>query len=118
MIQLIFGISCLTLATYSYLYGLRPADAPRSLQAEIGLRLTATGVVFIYIVGFSDLIGIGTHITPEFERPFVGPLQLGGIGLGILSIILGFVLYHTSRGTRQASSMDFLVQDENPSSES
>jgi hypothetical protein len=55
------------------------------------------------------LIGIGTHVQPRFERPFVGSLQLGGLLLGILSILAGMRLYHTSRGTRRASSMEFLV---------
>jgi hypothetical protein len=69
-------------------------------------------LVFAYVSGLSDLIGIGTHLQPNFERPFVGPLQLGGIGLGVLSIIAGLLLYYTSRGSRDSSSMEFLVNNE------
>ena len=79
----------------------------------IGIRLAATGLVFVYVTGLSDLIGIGTHIEPSFERPFVGPLQLGGLVLGVLSIIIGLLLYHTSRGSRDSSSMEFLVNNGN-----
>lgn len=116
MFQLLLALTCLTLAGFVYLRDQRPLNAPRSLQADIGVRLAATGLVFCYVSGLSDLIGIGTHvITNKFERPYVGPLQLGGIGLGVLSIALGMLLYHTSRGIRPASSMDFLANnDQNP----
>lgn len=110
MFQLLVGITCLTLAVFVWVWGLRPLNAPQSLQADIGVRLTATGLVFAYVTGLADLIGIGTHIDPRFERPFVGPFQLGGISLAIIIIVAGLVLYHTSRGAgREKSSMEFLV---------
>ena len=109
MVPLLLGITCFTLAAFVYIQGRRPANSPRSLQADIAIRLAATGLVFLYASGLSDLIGIGTHSQPEFERPFVGPLQLGGMGIGLLSILIGLYLYHTSRGTREASSMEFLI---------
>lgn len=111
MVQLLLGITFLTLAGFTYLKQLRPDGTPRSLQADIGVRLAATGLVFAYVTGLSDLIGIGTHVEPSFERPFVGPLQLGGLGLGVLSIIIGLLLYYTSRGARDTSSMEFLVNN-------
>lgn len=109
MVGLLTGITLLTLATYLYMLNLRPANLPRSLQADIGVRLAATGLVFVIVTGLSDLIGIGTHVNPAFERPFVGPLQLGGITLGMVVIITGLFLFHTSRGRRTNSSMEFLV---------
>lgn len=114
MVQLLLGISSLTLAAYLYLQRLRPPDTPRSLQADIGVRLTATGLVFAYVAGLSDLMGVGTHIEPSFERPFVGPLQLGGLLLGILVIVGGLLLYHTSRGVRESSSMEFIINGTEP----
>ena len=113
MFQLLLGLTALTVASFMYLKQRRPDNAPRSLQADIGARLTATGLIFAYVAGLSDIIGIGTHVGPGFERPFVGPLQLGGLVLGILSIIIGLLLYHTSRGTRDSSSMEFLVNNGN-----
>jgi len=110
MFQLLLGLSCLTLAAFLYARSLRPNDAPPSLQADIGVRLAATGLVFAYVVGLADLIGIGTHVNPRFERPFVGPFQFGGLLLAVGMIIAGLVLYHTSRGAgREKSSMEFLV---------
>ena len=109
MMAFLIGLTCLTLAAYLYLHSLRPKDAPRSLQADIGTRLGLTGLVFAYVTGLSDLIGIGTHVNPSFERPFVGPLQWGGLALGLLMIIVGLILYYTSRGGRESSSLEFIL---------
>lgn len=111
MLQLLIGLTLLTLAGFLHMYSLRSPDTPRSLQADIGIRLAATGLVFTYVSGLADLMGIGTHVDPAFERPFVGPLQLGGLIVGIISITLGMILYHTSRGSRQTSSLEFLLND-------
>lgn len=109
MTQLLVGLTCLTLACFVFLRSLRPANAPKSLQADIALRLVATGLVFAYISGLADLISIGTHTMPRFERPYVGPFQLGGLILSVVMISLGLLLYHTSRGAREQSSMKFMI---------
>lgn len=111
MLQLLVGLTLLTLAGFLHMYSLRAPDTPRSLQADIGIRLASTGLVFAYVAGLADLMGIGTHVNPAFERPFVGPLQLGGLIVGIISITAGMILYHTSRGSRQTSSLEFLLND-------
>lgn len=108
MFQLLLGITALTAALFFHINTLRQ-ESERSLQADIGVRLAATGLVFAYVTGLSDLIRIGTHVEPQFERPFVGPLQLGGLALAVVVIIIGLALYYTSRGTRQKSSMDFIA---------
>jgi len=117
MLQLLVGLTLLTLAGFFHIYSLRSPDTPRSLQADIGIRLAATGLVFAYVAGLADLMGIGTHLEPDFERPYVGPLQLGGLILGIISITIGMILYHTSRGSRHASSLQFLLNDEDVAEE-
>lgn len=109
MFQLLLGLSFLTLAGFLHLYSLRPRGAPRSLQADIGIRLAATGLVFAYVSGLADLLGIGTHPHPDYPRPFVGPLQLGGLVLGIVSITAGIMLFYTSRGARETSALEFLI---------
>lgn len=108
MFQMLLGITALTAGLFLHINALRQETA-RSLQADIGVRLAATGLVFAYVTGLSDLFRIGTHVEPQFERPFVGPLQLGGLALAVLVIIIGLTLYYTSRGTRQKSSMEFIV---------
>jgi hypothetical protein len=109
MFATLSGLTFLTLAAFLYLHSLRPKDAPRSLQADIGIRLGATGLIFTYVTGMSDLIGIGTHVDPLFDRPFVGPFQLGGILIGVMMIVAGLILYYSSRGPRESSSLEFLL---------
>lgn len=105
----LLGITSLTVAIYLHLSASRPPDAPRSLQADVGVRLSLTGLVLCYVSGFADLIRIGTHVQPEFERPFIGPLQLGGLVLGLLVLVAGILLYYTSRGKRPSSSLEFIL---------
>jgi hypothetical protein len=70
-------------------------------------------LVLAYVTGLADLIGIGTHVDPAFERPFVGPLQLGGLLIGVLMITAGLLLYFTSRGSRESSSLESLLPNNN-----
>jgi hypothetical protein len=111
MTQLLVGLTFLTMAGFLRVHSFRDRDAPRSLQADIGIRLGATGLVFAYVSGYADLIGIGTHVEPAFLRPFVGPLQLAGIVVGVLMITAGLLLYFTSRGSRPSSSLKSLLPD-------
>ncbi len=113
MLQLLVGLTFLTAAGYIRVHSMRAIGAPRSLQADIGVRMGATGLVFAYTLGWADLIGIGTHVNPDFERPFVGPLQLGGLILGVGMITAGIILYYTSRGTRQKSALESLLPNGN-----
>lgn len=122
MAQLLAGLTFLTLCVFLQIYSIRFPDAPRSLQADIGIRFAATGLLFCFAAGFADLLQIGTH-TPctdelieagTFCGSFIGPWQLAGIGIGIFSIIGGMLLYYTSRGSREDSFFNFLVDDEQP----
>jgi hypothetical protein len=108
MVAFLAGLTMVTLAAYLYITSQRPGN-PHSLQADIGARLVATGLVFAYVTGMSDSIGIGTHVEPSFTRPFVGPLQLGGIAIGVVVILAGLALVFTSRGRRETSALEFLV---------
>lgn len=109
----LLGVTLLTIAGYLYLSIRRPADVPRSLQADIGVRLSLTGLVLCYVCGFADLIRIGTHVQPEFDRPYIGPLQLGGLAIGLIIILAGMALYFTSRGKRESSSLEFILNGKN-----
>ena len=117
MAQLVGGLTFLTLSGFLRIQTLRQPKAPRSLQADIGVRLAATGLVFCYVAGFSDILQIGTHCTPEIRAvvedciPVVGAWQLGGLVLGVVSITIGMYLYLTSRGTRPVSLLEFLIRE-------
>ena len=61
-----------------------------SLRADIGLRLIATGYVVAASASLADFISIGAH-----SMPFIhfGPVQTLGLVVGIVTSLLGVVLY-------------------------
>ncbi len=63
---------------------------PNTLRSEIGLRLIATGYVFAVAASFADFLGIGTHNLPTISY---GPMQVGGLILGVVVSLIGVVLY-------------------------
>jgi hypothetical protein len=65
-------------------------DDERSIAADIGLRLVATGYVMTVFTGMADVFGMGTQVLPEV--PFFGPLQATGVEIGQAVIALGFLL--------------------------
>ena len=67
---------------------------PRSLRADIGLRLIATGYVVAAAASLADFIGLGAHALPEVH---FGPIQVIGLATGVLISLLGVLLYWPSQ---------------------
>jgi hypothetical protein len=65
-------------------------DLERSIPADIGLRLVATGYVVAVFSGMADVFGLGSHGPPLI--PVFGPLQAAGVQIGELLITIGFLL--------------------------
>jgi hypothetical protein len=62
----------------------------RSIIADIGLRLVATGYVIAVFTGFADVFGLGTQPLPKV--PYFGPWQAGGVLIGEIVIAIGFLM--------------------------
>jgi hypothetical protein len=78
-------------------------DQPKSIAADIGLRLVATGYVIAVFAGMADIFGFGSQTLPKL--PFFGPWQARGVEAGQIFIALGFLLMlpfnrGEKRGTR------------------
>lgn len=70
----------------------------KSIAADIGLRLVATGYVVAVACGMADIFGIGNQPLPEI--PYFGPWQAAGVMVGEAIIAVGFILlipYHIPR---------------------
>jgi len=65
-------------------------DKERTIAADIGLRLVATGYVIAFVSGLADVFGFGSEIFPEI--PSFGVLQVTGVILGEATIAIGFLL--------------------------
>ena len=65
-------------------------DRQRSIAADIGLRLVATGYVIAVFTGMADVFGAGSHPLPGV--PYFGPWQARGVEVGQAIIAIGFLL--------------------------
>ena len=64
-------------------------NGERSITADIGLRLAATGYVLSVFTAMADVFGMGTQPLPMV--PFFGPLQALGMEIGQGIILFGFL---------------------------
>lgn len=62
----------------------------RSLAADIGLRLVATGYVISLVSGMADVFGMGNQPWPQI--PSFGIWQSTGVIIGQVIIAIGFLL--------------------------
>lgn len=85
----VVGLGVLSLGGYIGLIALW-GNEERSIAADIGLRLVATGYVLAVFTGMADLFGMGTQPLPNV--PFFGPLQALGMELGEAVIAIGFLI--------------------------
>lgn len=83
------GLGVICLGGYVGLVSLW-GDDERSIAADIGLRLVATGYVLAVFTGMADVFGMGTQPLPGV--PFFGPLQATGVEIGQALIALGFLM--------------------------
>lgn len=86
---LLVGLGIICLGGYVGLLALWKGT-PRSIAADIGMRLVATGYVISVFAGMADVFGMGTQELPE--APFFGPLQARGVVIGQVVIAIGFLL--------------------------
>jgi len=65
-------------------------NGDRTIAADVGSRLVATGYVIVVFAGMADVFGMGTQMLPV--PPFFGPWQAVGVQIGEAVIAVGFLL--------------------------
>ncbi len=65
-------------------------NGERTIAAEIGSRLVATGYVVAVFAGMADVFGFGSQVPPKV--PVFGPWQATGVQIGECLITIGFLL--------------------------
>lgn len=65
-------------------------NGSRTIPAEIGSRLVATGYVVAVFSGMADIFGFGSQPPPQV--PFFGPWQAMGVQIGEALVAIGFLL--------------------------
>lgn len=72
---------------------------PKSIAADIGLRLVSTGYVIAVASGMADVFGFGNQPFPLI--PYFGPWQATGVIGGEIIIAIGFLLLIPYPGSRE-----------------
>jgi uncharacterized membrane protein YidH (DUF202 family) len=85
----LLGLLIICLGGYLALVGLWNGFQ-KTIIADIGLRLVATGYMIAVGSAMADLLGFGTQVNPKI--PYFGRWQEGGVILGEVVIALGFLL--------------------------
>ena len=67
------------------------AGKEKSITADIGMRVVATGYVVALFSGMADVFGLGSHPLPEV--PFFGPWQALGVQIGQAIMIVGLLMF-------------------------
>lgn len=63
---------------------------PRTIVADIGLRLVGTGFVISVFSGMADVFGMGSQPLPGV--PYFGPWQATGVLIGQAIVVIGFLM--------------------------
>jgi hypothetical protein len=92
------GLAIICLGGYASLIALW-ANQPRSIMADFGIRLVATGYVIAVFTGMADVFGFGSNNMPYM---IFGPWQARGVMFGEIMVAIGFLLlFPYARHTRQ-----------------
>jgi hypothetical protein len=83
------GLAIICLGGYIVLNALWEGKE-KTIAADIGYRLVATGYVIAAASGMADVFGFGSQPFPNI--PYFGPGQASGVIFGQLMIIAGFLL--------------------------
>jgi hypothetical protein len=85
----LIGLAIICIGGYiSLMFFWRNVD--RTIAADIGSRLVATGFVLAVFSGMADIFGLGTpSLSPA---PILGPVQAIGVQIGEAVIAIGFLL--------------------------
>lgn len=86
---MLVGLAVMCIGGYiSLTYSWR--NGTRTIPADIGSRLVATGYVVAVFSGMADIFGFGTQVRPVI--PYFGPWQAIGVQVGEAIIAIGFLL--------------------------
>ncbi len=110
---ILIGFSLLIFGALIYVKFSFYENLPSTLAQQIGTRLALTGLLFAAIAGLADVLGFGSHLSPDV---LIGPLQTVGVIGSYLLSALGVLLYavagQESAGYLSRSSGPDSTQDE------
>lgn len=103
----LFGLAVICIGGYISLNALWQGEE-KSILADIGLRLVATGFVIAVATGLADIFGLGTQPLPAV--PLFGPWQAIGVLIAQVVIAIGLILMIPYRRGPQKEMEDQLEE--------
>ena len=94
----IIGLAVICIGGYISLVSLWDGK-PRTIAAEIGLRLVGTGYVVVVASALADVFGFGSQPWPVI--PSFGRWQARGVLIGEIIIAVGFILLIPPRSQKE-----------------
>jgi hypothetical protein len=85
----LIGLAIICLGGYIGLAALWGGEE-KSIAADIGLRLIATGYVISVFTGMADVFGMTVQANPRI--PFFGPWQQAGVEIGMAVVTIGMLM--------------------------
>lgn len=85
----LIGLAMICIGGYLSLASLWTQDG-KSIAADIGLRLVATGYLICVFAGMADVFGFGSQLLPDV--PYFGYFQERGVEMGQIVIAIGFLM--------------------------
>ena len=82
-------------------------NGSRTIPADIGSRLVATGYVVAVFSGLADVFGFGSQTPPRV--PSFGELQAAGVQIGEVLIAIGFLLLIPHRFKKRPEEKEALL---------
>ncbi|MDO9546313.1 MAG: hypothetical protein Q7J07_06140 [Pelolinea sp.] len=87
---MLIGLAFICIGGYLSLVGLWKYNR-LSIAAELGVRLISTGYVIAVFTGLADILGLGSHPSPEFI-PYFGRWQARGVQIAEGFIAIGMLM--------------------------
>jgi len=87
---MLIGLALICIGGHFSLIGLWKGNQ-LSIAAELGVRFVSTGYVIAVFSGLADIIGLGSHPTPEFV-PYFGIWQARGVQIAEGFIAVGMLM--------------------------
>ncbi len=90
LLVFILGLGLVVFGGYLHLTARWNGVTPLPFWADVGLRLAFTGYLLTAIAALADILGFGSHPNPS--EAYFGPWQAGGILVGEVLMLIGFLM--------------------------
>jgi hypothetical protein len=93
VLVIVAGMSIMISGAVLYVQTTYYAGIKHNLAQQIGIRLSATGLVISLTCGLADVFGFGSHLPTPDTRPFLGTFQIAALIGGFIIASVGVLIF-------------------------